>query len=281
MQRRRAVPAVLAAVGVLAPSGCATVVVGRPSAGEPARQTRRRGHDRRRRGGTVDDLAADALADLEAYWTETLPEVFGEEFVPAAGGYFSVDPDDVDPAEYPDGVGCGAQPLAAENNAFYCVASGAPNSDAITYDRAFLGELADGYGEFIPALVMAHEFGHAIQARVGAPGPSIATETQADCLAGTWTRWVAEGSADRTRIRNVTSTSCSAATCCCATRWGPARPPSRRTAPTSTACRPSRRASTAGRRPAATTSGPTGSSPRASSRPTRTSATGATRRTAS
>jgi predicted metalloprotease len=48
---------------------------------------------------------------------------------------------------------------------------------------------------------MAHEFGHAIQARVGAPGPSIATETQADCLAGTWTRWVAEGDAERTEIR--------------------------------------------------------------------------------
>ena len=40
---------------------------------------------------------------------------------------------------------------------------------------------------------MAHEFGHAVQARVGAPGASIATETQADCLAGSWTRWVADG----------------------------------------------------------------------------------------
>jgi predicted metalloprotease len=202
MQRRRAVPAVLAAVGVLALSGCATVVVGRPGAAETARQTA--DHEVTIVGaeeGTVDDLAADALADLETYWTQTMPEVFGEEFVPLAGGYFSVDPDDADPAEYPDGVGCGAQPLEAENNAFYCVASRVPNNDAITYDRVFLGELANEYGEFIPALVMAHEFGHAIQARVGAPGPSIATETQADCLAGTWTRWVAEGNADRTRIR--------------------------------------------------------------------------------
>jgi predicted metalloprotease len=189
------------AVAVLASSGCATVVVGRPSAEEPTRQ---RAGDVTIVGaeeGTVDDLAADALADLETYWTQTSPEVFGKEFVPLAGGYFSVDPDDVDPAEFPDGVGCGGRPADAESNAFYCVASDAPNSDAITYDRTFLDELAEGYGEFIPALVMAHEFGHAIQARVGSPGPSIATETQADCLAGTWTRWVAEGSADRTRIR--------------------------------------------------------------------------------
>jgi hypothetical protein len=47
---------------------------------------------------------------------------------------------------------------------------------------------------------MAHEFGHAVQARVGSPPVSIAIETQADCFAGTWTRWVAEGKAERTRI---------------------------------------------------------------------------------
>jgi predicted metalloprotease len=198
----RTVPSVVAAVGVLALSGCATVVIGRPSAGETAGP--RASGDVTVVGaeeGTVDDLAAAALADLEDYWTETLPEVFGQEFVPLAGGYFSVDPDAADPADYPDGVGCGAQPVEVENNAFYCLSSDAPNSDAITYDRAFLAELAEGYGEFIPALVMAHEFGHAIQARVGSPGPSIATETQADCLAGSWTREVAEGDAERSRIR--------------------------------------------------------------------------------
>jgi hypothetical protein len=102
---------------------------------------------------------------------------------------------------YPRGVGCGADPREAENNAFYCLAPNAPNSDAITYDRAFLAELAGDYGRFIPALVMAHEFGHAIQARVGSPRASIATETQADCLAGTWTRWVAEGRAAHSRLR--------------------------------------------------------------------------------
>jgi predicted metalloprotease len=48
---------------------------------------------------------------------------------------------------------------------------------------------------------MAHEFGHAVQARVGSPQSSIATETQADCLAGTWTRWVADGNAEHSRLR--------------------------------------------------------------------------------
>jgi predicted metalloprotease len=150
--------------------------------------------------GTVDDLTRNALADLEDYWSATFPEVYGTEFQLLAGGYFSVDPNDVDPGEYPDGVGCGAAPLEVESNAFYCQAPNTRHSDSITYDRAFLEDLADGYGQFLPALVMAHEFGHAVQGRVGSPPSSIATETQADCHAGAWSAWVAEGNAERSRL---------------------------------------------------------------------------------
>jgi predicted metalloprotease len=201
--RARALLVVGALVGVLATAGCATVVIGRPTALEPSPVDVPEGEVRV--VGAVDEpvdvLSRNALADLEQYWATTLPEVFGTEFQPLAGGYFSVDPGNVDPSAYPDGVGCGADPQEAENNAYYCQAPNAPNSDAITYDRAFLGELADDFGRFIPALVMAHEFGHAVQARVGSPGSSIATETQADCLAGTWTRWVADGNAEFSRLR--------------------------------------------------------------------------------
>jgi predicted metalloprotease len=151
--------------------------------------------------GTVDDLVDDALADLEDFWAAEVPAVLGRPFEPPRGGYFSVDPDAVGPGDFPDGVGCGQEPAAAEGNAFYCLSPARPHSDSITYDRAFLAELADAYGAFVPALVMAHEFGHAVQARVGSSGPSIAVETQADCLAGVWTRWVADGNARRTTIR--------------------------------------------------------------------------------
>jgi predicted metalloprotease len=205
--RLRALRALLAGalIGTLALSGCATVVLERPRQAEPPSPSRSAGGGEvtivGAADGPVDGQARDALADLESYWSEALPAVFGREFRPLEGGYFSVDPDDVDPGEYPRGVGCGAQPLEVENNAFYCQAPGRPQSDSISYDRAFLGELAEGYGVFLPALVMAHEFGHAVQARVGAPRSSIATETQADCLAGSWTRWVAEGEAPRSRLR--------------------------------------------------------------------------------
>jgi predicted metalloprotease len=149
----------------------------------------------------VDDLARNALVDLEDYWSEQFPDVFGQEFTPLQGGYFSVDPGNIDPSQYPQGVGCGSDPAEVENNAFYCQSAQAPNADSISYDRAFLAGLAEGYGRFIPALVMAHEFGHAVQARVGSPPSSIATETQADCLAGGWTAWVAEGNAQHSQLR--------------------------------------------------------------------------------
>jgi predicted metalloprotease len=195
--------ATAAVVGLLASSGCVSVVIGRPSAQQPAAPRAGDGGvmivgavD-----GPVDQQARNALADLETYWAEQFPEVYGQDFEPLQGGYFSVDPDDVDPRVYPRGVGCGADPREAENNAYYCQAPQAPNSDAITYDRAFLGELATGYGRFLPALVMAHEFGHAVQARVGLPDASITTETQADCLAGAWTAWVAAGEAAYSQLR--------------------------------------------------------------------------------
>lgn len=158
----------------------------------------------------VDQLTRNALADLNTYWQQQFPGTFGKAFTPLAGGYYSVDPADIDPAEYPGGqIGCGEKPRAVENNAFYCPPSpDYPNGDAIQYDRTFLRELAfgnqtqKGYGRFIPALVMAHEFGHAVQGRVGYPlQASIAIETQADCFAGSWTRWVADGRAPHTSLR--------------------------------------------------------------------------------
>ena len=200
---RRAAVALLATAALLLVSGCSFVVVGRPSAAQPpaadlaAAELGVVGAT----DGPVDTLARNALADLETYWAQQFPEVFGQDFVPLQGGYFSVDPNDVDPGEYPQGIGCGSDPRDVEGNAFYCQAADAPNSDSISYDRAFLGELAEQYGRFIPALVMAHEFGHAVQGRVGYPDCSISVETQADCFAGAWTAWVAQGQAEHSQIR--------------------------------------------------------------------------------
>ena len=204
VRRPRATRVALAAAalaGLLGVSGCVSVVVGRPSAQAPQRTAP--GEVTGAVEGSVDAQAGDALADLETFWAERFPDVYGREFPPLQGGYFSVDPGDIDPRVYPQGVGCGTDPREAENNAFYCQDPQAPNSDAITYDRAFLGELAAEYGRFLPAMVMAHEFGHAVQTRVGLPDRSIAVETQADCLAGAWTAWVATGEAEHSSLRDA------------------------------------------------------------------------------
>ena len=153
----------------------------------------------------ADVTSRNALADLNDYWAQTFPEVYGEDFTQLSGGYFSVDPGDVDESAYPDGeIGCSSPPEDVEQNAFYCPPDvGASNEDSISYDRAFLQELGDQYGRFLPALIMAHEFGHAVQGRVGYPNgdTSINVETQADCFAGAWTRWVADGNAAHESIR--------------------------------------------------------------------------------
>jgi predicted metalloprotease len=204
MRRSRAFRAALtsAALAVLlGASGCVSVVIGRPDA--PSSPQRADGEVTviGASSSDVDVQARNALTDLETFWAERFPEVFETEFRPLEGGYFSVDPDSSDPREFPQGVGCGLDLQQAASNAFYCQNDRAPNSDAITYDREFLAELAGDYGRFLPALVMAHEFGHAVQARVGMPRTSIATETQADCLAGAWTAWVAAGEAAHSSLR--------------------------------------------------------------------------------
>jgi len=200
---RRTLTALLAVAALLLVSGCSVVVPGRPFAAEPPPDDAAPGElgivgatD-----GPIDVLARNALTDLEAYWAGQFPDVFGQQFVPLQGGYFSVDPGNVSFGAYPRGIGCGSDPRDVEGNAFYCQSPDAPNSDSISYDRAFLGELAEQYGRFIPALVMAHEFGHAVQGRVGYPDYSISVETQADCFAGAWTAWVADGQAEYSHLR--------------------------------------------------------------------------------
>lgn len=190
------------AVGGALLGGCATPVAGTasPASGEPSDVA-----DFPITGavdGPVDQTVRNSLADLNTFWTAAYPKYFGEPFTPLAGGYFSVDSDNIDPDAYPaTGIGCAAQPVDPEetkDNAFYN-----PRCDAIAYDRALLKDLSDHAGRALPTIVLAHEFGHAMQGRFGfAPnGRSIQDETQADCFAGAFTAWVVAGHAQHVAIR--------------------------------------------------------------------------------
>jgi predicted metalloprotease len=148
----------------------------------------------------IDQFARNALADLDAFWASSYPEFYGAEYVPLKGGYFSVDSEAIDEDAYPEtGIGCAGSPTSPDSvagNAFYD-----PACDLIAYDRDLLEELAGEYGRFLVPVVMAHEFGHAMQGRFGFAGRGIQDETQADCLAGAWTGWVAAGEAAHLSIR--------------------------------------------------------------------------------
>jgi predicted metalloprotease len=198
---RRVVPAAVA--GVLL-TGCATTVVGTaaPGPGEPTNVSAEEFPITGVSEDPVDLLARNALADLDTFWQQAYPEHFGDQYVPLKRGYFSVDSTNIDEGAYPEtGIGCSdlpAMPDEVSGNAYYD-----PTCDLIAYDRALLQELSHDYGRFLAPVVMAHEFGHAMQGRFGFAdsGRSIQDETQADCLAGAWTRWVADGNAQHVSLR--------------------------------------------------------------------------------
>jgi predicted metalloprotease len=199
---RRVLP--IAAVGLLL-TGCTTTVVqgtASPGAGEPVDVAADEFPITGVSDTPIDEFARNALADLNVFWSEAYPEFFEEEFRPLENGYFSVDSEALDESAYPEtGIGCEGSPTAPDSvagNAYFD-----PGCDLIAYDRHLLEELATDYGRFLVPVVMAHEFGHAMQGRFGfaASGRSIQDETQADCLAGAWTAWVAAGEAQHVAMR--------------------------------------------------------------------------------
>jgi predicted metalloprotease len=137
-------------------------------------------------GREHDAFVAAALVDIERWWSEAYPEVYGGEWEPLAGGVY---------AGYPgrdtDLPGCG-EPVTSYPDlnsfaAFYCQLG-----DFMMYDDgddSLLTSLAGAFGPAVMGVVLSHEYGHAIQARIGALDEFIATiytEQQADCFSGAW-----------------------------------------------------------------------------------------------
>ena len=138
---------------------------------------------------THDRLAAAALADIDRWWSEVFPDVYGEPFVPLQGAVYVGYPE-----RATDIPGC-AEPRTEYEDlqlfvAFYCQVG-----DFIAYDDgpdapSILTGLADSFGPAVIGVVLAHEYAHAVQERIGALDrrlATIVTEQQADCFAGAWT----------------------------------------------------------------------------------------------
>ena len=138
----------------------------------------------------VDKTVRSAIQDIERYWRATFPGLAGgRPFVPVRGGYFPYTRSNPPPA-------CGQEPGTYQPNAFYC-----PAGDFIAWDEEVLvPRLYSLYGPFLVAVVMAHEYGHAIQNRLHLQGlPTIVLEQQADCFAGSWAQDAAAGHSDAFR----------------------------------------------------------------------------------
>ena len=84
------------------------------------------------------------------------------------------------------GPRCGGQP-AVPGNAFYC-----PQGDFLAWDRNLMTAGYRQIGDGWVYLVVAHEWAHAVQARLDRSEVSVAAELQADCLAGASLRGAAD-----------------------------------------------------------------------------------------
>lgn len=153
-----------------------------------------------------DDFVAVAFTDIERWWANELPEVYGIEFEPLAGGIYAGYPERTAPIP-----GCSSPSTAYDDLklyvAFYCNIG-----DFMAYDDgadpdpltgSLLTPLADQFGPAVIGVVLAHEYGHAIQERIGAldrPLATIVTEQQADCFAGAWTGQAYHGESPLLRL---------------------------------------------------------------------------------
>jgi predicted metalloprotease len=138
--------------------------------------------------GAMDELAGNAIGDLEEYWGGAYSGTFDGAFTPVEA-LISWD------ANGFDGQFCGEDTYGLVNAA-YCF-----EDKTIGWDRGeLLPSLKRAYGDMGVTMVLAHEYGHAIQRQAGLTKkgtPTLVSEQQADCFAGTYMRWVAEGNSPR------------------------------------------------------------------------------------
>lgn len=155
----------------------------RPNAPQPVGDVENTDH------GANDRLSLLAVNDIEAFWTNQFPASFSGPFTPVSTliSYDSTSPSS--PRV------CHAKTYRVPNAA-YCSLD-----DSVAWDRgSFIPAARRYFGDIAVAGVLAHELGHAVQHKahlVKRFTLSIVKEQQADCFAGVYLRWVAEGHSPR------------------------------------------------------------------------------------
>ncbi|WKX73168.1 neutral zinc metallopeptidase [Streptomyces sp. XD-27] len=119
---------------------------------------------------TVEDDIDAAVRATDGFWSAHWTELF-------TGGYRSPQVSGAYDGAAPDVPLCGDEPLP-DDNAVYC-----PAGDYVAWDLDLMRQ-GHRMGDAWVYLVIAHEWGHAIQSRLNEELVSLAGELQADCLAG-------------------------------------------------------------------------------------------------
>lgn len=155
----------------------------RPNAPAPS------GTVRNSNGGEIDKMALLSINDVEQFWEQAYREPLSGTFKPIKRlvSYDSNDPNSPTVCH---------NKTFKEPNAFFTSRCG-----LIAWDRAVFFPVGRRYfGEMAIAGVLAHEYGHAIQQMaklVNRRTPTIVREQQADCFAGVYLWWVAQGQSPR------------------------------------------------------------------------------------
>jgi predicted metalloprotease len=139
--------------------------------------------------GTIDKLALLSINDIEEYWQSVYSQSLKGSFTPIGKmvSYNSNSPD---------------SPIVCQSDTYQLVnAFYTPRCNLIAWDRGvFMAVARQYFGDMSVNGVLAHEFGHALQHMaklVTRRDPTIVREQQADCFAGVYLFWVADGKSPR------------------------------------------------------------------------------------
>jgi predicted metalloprotease len=139
--------------------------------------------------GDMDELGRQAISDIEEFWEGAYRGPFDGDFEPVEK-LISWDANGFDDTEF-----CGETTFAIVNAGF------CHDDRTIGWDRGqLLPALHQAHGDMGVTMVLAHEYGHAVQFQAGLvteDTPTLVAEQQADCFAGAYMRWVAEGDSPR------------------------------------------------------------------------------------
>jgi hypothetical protein len=126
-----------------------------------------------------DRDVAGTIELLNRFWTGDFPQIGGSAYQPIpverVSAYY--------PGEVPGlPADCEVTAEVALRNAMHC-------GGWVSWDESWLWEMYQAMGDFAPLMIIAHEWGHYVQATSEYPAEfDIRAELQADCLAGAFMR---------------------------------------------------------------------------------------------